>query len=203
MGPTRALDLERPDSVLDRPGQALCLVLVHHAGLKQLLHKSCLLAQHCHRGAVALNGLELVRGLNLPVHNVPPRQLRLLAQLIHDNEAVVAGILQPLSHWRLRQGLPHLQCHLHADHHDPRQVARNHCRQPLHQPLHTNQLHRAPPARVLQQHQPLPQRKEEAGQQARPSARRDLRLDERPQLYRAVGVFLSMRATEVEDAQAL
>ncbi len=54
------------------PEQLVALEVVDHAGVKQLLHKVGLLAQHGHGGAVGLDGLEALRRLHLALQDEAP-----------------------------------------------------------------------------------------------------------------------------------
>ena len=52
--------------------ELLLLHLINDPGVKQLLHKQRLLAQHSHGGSVGLDGLESLWRLHLPLQNEAP-----------------------------------------------------------------------------------------------------------------------------------
>ena len=54
------------------PQELLLLHLIDDPGVKQLLHEDGLLPQDCHGGAVALDGLEALRGLHLALQDEAP-----------------------------------------------------------------------------------------------------------------------------------
>lgn len=61
------------------------LCFVDHARIPQLLNVVHLLPEHSHGGSVALDGLEPLRGLNLPLHDERPYLGAFLHQLLQQS----------------------------------------------------------------------------------------------------------------------
>ena len=66
---------------LRSPEQHPLLCFIDHARIPQLLNVVHLLAKDCHGGTVALDGLEPLWGLDLPLHDEGPHLSALLHQL--------------------------------------------------------------------------------------------------------------------------